>query len=348
MLKYWLRTAFSACCNTIDSQAVASSSEATRPFRFSRRPFGQASPLVRVPLIVLGVYLVMVAMLTLMQRSLTYFPTRTSRIRPADARLPAGQVHDIQLRTSDALTLHGWHVLPADQTAEGAEQAAERLEAGGPVVLYFPGNGGDRTFRGEELLALTRVGCHVFLFDYRGYGDNPGRPSETALVDDAWAAWQYATDERNLAAERIILYGESLGSAVAVQLAARASQTGTPPGGLVLRSPFSSLADVASHHYPWLPVRWLLLDRYESTEHIRGVTCPILVLHGRRDAIIPLRFAERLYQAAPATSASGIPKRFVELPQADHNDVIFVHPREVQSALESFLSALPDASTTGG
>ncbi len=297
---------------------------------------------------ILGVYLVMVVMLTLMQRSLTYFPTRPSRIDPADARLPAGQVHDIQFRTSDGLTLRGWHVLPADQTAEGPEEAAELLESGGPVVLYFPGNGGDRTYRGEELHSLTRVGCHVFLFDYRGYGDNPGRPSETALVDDAMAAWQYATGERNLATERIILYGESLGSAVAVQLAARVSQSGTPPGGLVLRSPFSSLADVASYHYPWLPVRWLLLDRYESTAHIRGVTCPILIIHGRRDSIIPLRFAERLYQAAPAKSAAGISKRFVELPQADHNDVMFVHPREVQTALETFLSALPDDSTTGG
>ncbi len=322
--------------------------EAVEPFRPPRRRRLPGGPLIRVPLIVLGVYLAMVAMLTLMQRSLTYFPTRTSRIRPADARLPAGQVHDIQFLSHDGLTLRGWHILPAGQTADTAEEADQQLAAGGPVALYFQGNGGDRTYRGEELQILAGAGCHVFLFDYRGYGDNPGRPSETALVKDALSAWEYSTIERGIEPERMVLYGESLGCAVAIQLAAHLSKSGTPPGGMILRSAFSSLADVAAYHYPWVPVRWLLIDRYESAEHIRGVTCPILQIHGRRDSIVPLQFAERLYQAAPPSSESGRAKRFVELPQAGHNDVVFVHPREVREAVGSFLQAVSGDSTTGG
>ena len=296
--------------------------------------------LLRLALIAAGTYLTMVIMLALMQRSLTYFPFRQSRITPADSGLPAGQVHDIQMRSHDGLALHGWHVLPAGRTAQSAEQADRELQAGGPVALYFSGNGGNRAYRGEELQLLAEAGCHVLLFDYRGYGENPGKPSEANLVADALTAWQYATETRGVAPARILLYGESLGCAVAVRLAAELHATQSAPAGLILRSAFSSLADVGAYHYPWLPVRLLMIDRYDSARHIRSVRSPILQIHGARDTIIPLRFGQRLFAAAPERSAEGIPKRFVELPYADHNDVIFAHPREYREAVREFLEEL--------
>jgi uncharacterized protein len=296
--------------------------------------------LLRWALIAGSIYLTMVVMLAFMQRSLIYFPIREARITPADARLPEGQVHDVQMLSHDGLALYGWHVLPAGQTADSPEQADRHLAAGGPVALYFSGNGGNRSFRGDELQILASAGCHVLLFDYRGYGENPGRPTEATLVADALTAWQYATETRQVDPSRIILYGESLGCALAIRLAADLGATQQAPAGLILRSAFSSLADVAAYHYPWMPVRLLMIDRYESARHIRSVSCPILQIHGSRDTIIPLRFGQRLFAAAPERSAAGIPKRFVELPRADHNDVIFVHPREYRAALQDFLDEL--------
>jgi fermentation-respiration switch protein FrsA (DUF1100 family) len=185
----------------------------------------------------------------------------------------------------------------------------------------------------------------VFIFDYRGYGENAGSPTEEALSADAQSVWEYATDERKIAPDRFILYGESLGGGVAVRLASELSEAGTPPGALILRSTFTSLVDMGSHHYPWLPVRLVMVDRFPSAERIPAVTCPILQIHGARDTIIPIKFGRRLFETAPEASATGIPKRFVELPKADHNDVIFVAEPEMRQAVGEFLESVFGQST---
>src|SRR5207302_1312059 len=130
------------------------------------------------------------------------------------------------------------------------------------------------------------------------------------------------------------------GGGVSVRLASELCQKKIPPAGLILRSTFSSLTDAAAYHFPWLPVRWVLIDRFLSQQLIRDVTCPVLQVHGRRDTIVPLALGQRLFAAAPEKSASGLPKRFVELPSADHNDVMETSGPEVSRAIREFFESL--------
>ena len=276
-------------------------------------------------------------MFNLLQRSLIYFPTREARIELEDADLPRGQVHTVRIETADHLELHGWHVLADGRSAASRDECDRELEMGRPLALYFSGNGGNRQYRVSEFCILTSLGVDVFIFDYRGYGDNLGTPGEGMLAADAQAVWNYACQTRQVKPERIILYGESLGGAVAVRLAAELCELGTPPAGLILRSTFSSLVDVGGHHYPWFPVRLVLSERFASSERIGQVTCPILLIHGARDSIAPIKLGRRLFEAAPKRSSSGIEKEFVQLPEAGHNDVTLVAEAELRRSVGKFL-----------
>jgi fermentation-respiration switch protein FrsA (DUF1100 family) len=271
-------------------------------------------------------------------RKLTYFPDQALDLSPARLRLPPDQVQAILVGTGDGLTLHGWHLVADGHLATDRAAADRHLSGGRPLALFFSGNGGNRSYRLPETGILTRAGADVFLFDYRGYGDNPGHPSEAGLTADAMSIWKYATFERRVAPARIFLYGESLGGAVAVQLAASLCGAGTSPAGIILRSTFSSLADVARHHYPIVPIGLLLSERYDSVEKIRKVTCPILMLHGQRDTIVPYELARKLFAAAPERSADGSPKQFVDLPHSDHNDVLDADSDLVASAVGGFIN----------
>lgn len=181
------------------------------------------------------VALVGLALVWSLQRRLIYFPS-PGPLPPAATALPGGQ--DVNFTTDDQIRLAGWYF-----PVEGADAA----------VLVFPGNGGDRSMRVPIAAALNRMGLSVLLFDYRGYGGNPGTPSEDGLAADARAAATWLAEQPGV--ERIGYYGESLGAAVAVGLAVERA-----PQALMLRSPFTSLPDVGATHYPWLPVRWLLRD----------------------------------------------------------------------------------------
>ena len=174
--------------------------------------------------------------------------------------------------------------------------------------------------------ALNRMGYSVLLFDYRGYGGNSGRPTEDGLAADARAAEAWLAAQPGV--ERVAYFGESLGAAVAVGLAVQ-----RPPAALVLRSPFTSLPDVGAVHYPWLPVRRLLLDRYPSIERIASVSAPLLVIAGDRDDIVPLSLSKRLYDAAAE------PKRFVLVPGAGHNDPALLDGPRMLAEVEGFLSS---------
>jgi fermentation-respiration switch protein FrsA (DUF1100 family) len=284
-------------------------------------------------------YVVIVALIGFFQRSLMYFPGRAERIDPAEAGLPEGAVHDITFTTSDDLTLHGWHILAGGRGCMTRDECDRHLRDGRLLVLHFHGNGGDRRLRTDDAHIFGTAGADTFLIDYRGYGENPGSPSEKGLIEDARAAWRHASEERGVRPERIVLYGESLGGAVAVRLAAELCAAGTPPAGLIVLSTFSSMTDAAAHHYPWLPVRLVLLDRYPSSKYIGQVTCPILFLHAGNDRIVPIELGRRLFAAAPARSSGGVEKRFVVLPNSDHNDVM-VHARgQFVGAVREFLEA---------
>lgn len=228
------------------------------------------------------------------QDALVHHPDRTSPGPAADV-LDGGE--DVVLTTDDGLELEAWFAAP---TVGAHDRRA--------AVLVAPGNGGNRLGRAGLAELLVERGFAVLLLDYRGYGGNPGAPSAAGLLRDALAA-QRALDSRGYPAERTLYLGESLGTGVVAALLAD-----VPPAGVLLRSPFTSLADVAAHHYPFLPVRALLRDRYAVLEHVRAADVPVTVVHGDRDDVVPPAQSAAVADAAP---------RLVEhlvVPGAGHND----------------------------
>src|SRR6266542_1307338 len=257
------------------------------------------------------------------QRRLIYYPS-PSQVPAAAAVLPG--VQEVVFDTEDGIRLGGWF-LPA----RGAGRR--------PAVLVCNGNAGNRALRAPLAAALSRAGLSVLLFDYRGYGGNPGRPSEDGLAADARAAQAWLAARPEVDPGRIAYLGESLGTAVALRLAVE-----RPPAALVLRSPFTSLADVGRLHYPWLPVKLLLTDRYASAARVAQLTAPVLVIAGERDGIVPATLSRRLYDAAT------VPKRFVLVPGADHNDAALLDGRQAVGEILGFLerTAVLGASGPGG
>ncbi|MGI5127717.1 alpha/beta hydrolase [Pseudonocardia sp. CA-107938] len=237
------------------------------------------------------------------QRALIYFPQTGSPIRPADDVLPGAR--DVTLRTADGLDLGAWF-----------------LPAGVTTVLVANGNAGDRSVRAPLAAALAARGLSVLLFDYRGYGGNPGTPTEEGLALDVRAAHRYLVDDLGVPPGRILYYGESLGAAVVTELA-----TEHPPAGLLLRSPFTELADVGRAHYPFLPVGALLRERYPLAEGLRRISVPTTVVYGSADRMVPPALSR-----AVAAAAAG-PVEVVEVPGADHNDLALLRGPELIGAV---------------
>jgi fermentation-respiration switch protein FrsA (DUF1100 family) len=254
-----------------------------------------------------------------LQRRLIYHPLReTPDLRRAGIALRA-PITPVRFTTEDGILLNAW-LIPT--VAMGDGDLASAVADDRPFCIWFNGNAGHRAHRLPQISLIHKADAHVLIADYRGYAENAGSPSEEGLARDARAAWKYARDTLKVPANRIVFCGESLGGGVAVRLAADLCQNGTPPGGLFLQATFSSLVDAGKHHYPWLPVSWLLRDRFDSLSRIATVTCPIAMVHGRRDWIVPLEQGRKLFDVAPDESSQGVPKSFVELPTAGHNDIM--------------------------
>lgn len=243
------------------------------------------------------------------QRRLIYFPDGDV---PAPADVGLHGVEPVVIPRDDGGTLHGWF-LPA-------------TKPNAFTVIVFNGNAGNRTYRAPLAAALRARGCAVLLFDYRGFGDSPGTPTQAGLEADARAVRAYAARRSDVRADRLVYFGESLGTAVAVSLAVE-----HPPVSLILRSPFTSLADVGRVHYPILPVRWLLRDRFASVERIASVRSPLLIVAGDRDSIVPLDLSRRLFEQAAA------PKEMVVVEWADHNDLELLNGDRLIGAMMRFL-----------
>ena len=245
-----------------------------------------------------------VAMLLALQRQLIYFPDPT----PVP---PAGDViagaRDVTLHTADGLELSAWFV-----------PATGHLDTRIAVVVA-PGNGGNRAGRAGFAEELSRRGLAVLLMDYRGYGGNPGSPSEDGLGLDADAAAR-ALQELGYPPQRTIYFGESLGSAVVAALRVRHT-----PAGIALRSPFTELADVGAHHYPWLPVRSLLRDRFPVVEHLATSDVPVTVIYGDRDSVVPPVLSARVADHIPSLAER------VVIAGADHNDPVMFGPRVAEA-----------------
>ena len=267
-------------------------------------------PMIMAAVLVTGALCVLLTVWTL-QRRLMYFPAAGV---PAPTEIGLSGVETVTFGTRDGLRLHGWFfALPSPRA----------------TVLVFNGNAGNRAYRGSLAEAFRRQGFQVLLFDYRGYGGNAGRPTEAGLAEDSRAARIYLASRADVDASRIVYFGESLGAAVAVRLA-----VDHPPAALVLRSPFTSMADIGGHHYPLLPVRLLLRDRFDAIDQIRRIRAPLLVIAGGRDRIVPIEYSRRLYEAA------GSPKSMFVLPDLDHNDAALVEGDAMIDRAIKFLDPL--------
>ncbi len=243
-----------------------------------------------VVLIVAG-YAALCAFMYFAQRGLMYFPDRL-RTAPADAGLP--EAKEEKLVTADGETIIVWHIPPRDETK--------------PVVVYFHGNGGALNLRARRFAALAAEGIGVIGVSYRGYGGSTGMPSEDGLIADGVAAYEFASKRYSPA--RVALWGESLGSGVAIAVAAEA-----PVAKLVLETPFTSAADVGASVYFFLPVRLLMKDQFRSDLRIRNVKAPVLILHGERDSVVPIAFGERLFAMIAGE------KKFARFPGGEHYDL---------------------------
>ena len=245
------------------------------------------------------------------QRQLIYFPSHSV---PTPAAVGLTPAEAVGMPLEGGGTLNGWFM-------PGPRQPAPY------TVLVFNGNAGNRAYRAPLASALQRRGLAVLLFDYRGFGDNAGAPTQSGLEADARAAHTYLLSRPDVCRDRIVFFGESLGSAVATMTAVERR-----PAAVILRSPFTSMAEVGQFHYPVLPVRWLLRDRYASIDAVRRLRSPLLVIAGDRDSIVPFEQSQRLFDTATGQ------KEMVIIRGADHNDRVFLDGEQMVAAILAFLA----------
>jgi fermentation-respiration switch protein FrsA (DUF1100 family) len=273
--------------------------------------------------IAVAVVVVAVILLVVFQGKLVWAPTGAPDVTPSLLKIP---YRDVTLTTRDGVALHAW-LLPAEEPRG--------------LLVFCHGNGGSIGDRIDDGAALRRLGLTTLLFDYRGYGGNGGSLSEEGTYLDAEAAYDFlaASSAKLLPPAKplpILAFGESLGGAIAIELARRRKLA-----GLVTESTFTSIADMGAELYPFLPVRWLLRIRYASVDKVADVKCPWLLLHSRADDIVPYAHGERLLAAATAAAqaAGRSPPRFAEL-RGGHNEGGFLVSPDGKAALASFLDSV--------
>ena len=266
--------------------------------------------LLNVLIVLVSVYLAIVLLVFSLQPYLIYFPQTGRDIATTPEQI--GLMYEsIEFKTRDEKILHGWFVPAPD--AEGA-------------VLFFHGNAGNISHRLDYLPMFRALKLNTFIFDYRGYGQSSGTPSEAGTYDDAIAAWEYLTEIKGIEPQQIVLYGESLGGAVAAWLAAQKK-----PAMLVLASVFTSVPDLAETIYPFLPVRRIARFEYNTLKYLDSVNCPVFVAHSPHDEIVPFSHGQRLFHTAAE------PKQFLILANG-HNDGFIFMRREWINSLASFIA----------
>lgn len=271
-----------------------------------------------------GVYM---NLLEVLERQFIFFPMSQVERTPADLGIP---FDDVYFESGDGYTLNGWFI-PAPAGDDASDKGNSDI-----VLFWFHGNAGNMGHRVDDLALFHHLlGVNVFIFDYRGYGKSQGKPSERGVYQDARAAFAYLMGRKDVAPDRIVYYGRSLGAAVAVELALHRQ-----PQGMVLYSPFTSLADMGAALYTFSPVRLLAGNRLNSLARINQYHGPLLVIHGEADEIIPIEQGRTLFEAA------GGPKSFYQVPGAYHNDRLGDAGVDLWVALGRFLSSLPGSATT--
>jgi fermentation-respiration switch protein FrsA (DUF1100 family) len=265
----------------------------------------------------------------LFEDSFIYFPSKypegaweTGRPRARVGQIVA-QIEDVQLTAADGVRLHGWYCTPRIGRAGGALEPVETRT----TLLYLHGNGGNISHRYDFLNELVRLPLNVLIIDYRGYGKSEGRPSEEGLYMDARAAWDHLTTERAIPAASIVIFGESLGGAVAIDLATRVEAC-----GLIVQSSFTSIADMAGEVLPFVP-RFVIRTKMDSLSKIASVSSPKLFIHSEADEVIPYRLGRRLFDAARP------PKQFYEVKGASHNLTNTIGGAPYYEALRAFINS---------
>lgn len=243
----------------------------------------------------------------LQQPSMIFYPYKTLQANPGDWGL---DYEDVTFKTSDDIQLHGWFIPDSDASK---------------TILFFHGNAGNISHRKDSISIFHNIGLNVFIIDYRGYGNSQGTPGEKGLYLDARAAWNYLLEQKKIKPEDIILFGRSLGGAVAIQLA-----TQVKPAGLILESTFTSASDMARMIMPLLSRLIILRYQFNSIDRIKDIKQPILVLHSPQDDIIPYQLGVRLFENANE------PKTFVEM-TGDHNTGFIRSQPEYELALKGFI-----------
>jgi len=241
-------------------------------------------------------YLGLTLLVLLRQSSYVYYPDRAVSLTPAALGMA---FESVALRTEDGETLSAWYV-PAGKPP---------LREPAPALLYCHGNAGDIGDRVYSVKTFHDMGLDVLVFDYRGYGESSGRPSEKGTYADASAAWQWLSGEKGFAASNVVVFGRSMGGAVAAELARRVR-----PGVLALDSTFTSAPDMARRMFPYLPVGLLCRYRYDALRHVREAGCPVIVSHSANDEMVPFAHGQRLYDAAAQ------PKLLIRF-RGGHNDM---------------------------
>ena len=246
--------------------------------------------LTSLVLIGLALCLGFLALLFVFQEKMVFMPRKAVYDTPGSSGLTYEEVY---LVTNDKIKIHGWYV--------------PHPEALG-TLLFFHGNAGNISHRLDSISIFHDIGLSVFIIDYRGYGNSDGRPSEQGTYRDAMAAWDYLVGERRLQPDEIIVFGRSLGGAVAAWLAAMIT-----PAAVILESTFTSIGDMGKHHYPFLPVSRISRIHYPVDEYISSFNCPVLIIHSPQDEVVPFGLGQRLFESAQE------PKMFLSI-SGDHNN----------------------------
>ncbi len=268
----------------------------------------------------------MLGYIMLFESSFIYFPSKypagnweVNRFRAAEGE-SITRVEDVWMEAEDGVRLHGWFCTP-HRWQDGEARPVESSR----VILWCHGNAGNITHRYDKISHLTQAPSALFIFDYRGYGRSEGSPSEAGVYLDAMAAWRHLTEERGYAPRQIVIYGVSMGGAVAIELA-----TKVEPAGLIIESSFTSIADMAAATMPFIP-RCIIRTRMNSLDKIGAITVPKLVVHGDADEIIPYRMGEALYEAAAP------PKRFHAVADATHNETDLIGGEAYYTVIRDFV-----------
>ena len=268
--------------------------------------------LIQIGGVLLVTYLALAAVLYVMQPKFLYSPEREVSSTPDELGL---NFEDVVFKSADGLDLSGWHI-PAENSKH--------------TVLFCHGNGGNMAHRLDSINIFHNLGLNCFIFDYRGYGDSHGKPGEKGTYMDAMAAYKWLTEEKNIAAEGIIIFGRSLGGSIAAQLASKVVAR-----ALIVESAFTSYVNIGKEYYPYMPVRWFARFGYKTIDYIRNVRCPVMLIYSGNDEIVPFKFGVELYEAANE------PKEFIEI-FGGHNDCFLVSGKIYTEVWEKWLKFLKE------